>query len=129
MINPPMIPEMMPRVGGTPEAMAILEAHDWPGNVRELENVAEHAVVMCRGERITREHLPARFAGGGASSDPMAIRVPGMSMREIERAVILRTYELMNKSTHRTAEALGLSVRKIQYRLKEYRGEGFLPEE
>ena len=112
-----------------PEVMLALFAYDWPGNVRELENVAEHAVVMCRGERVTREHLPARFAGGGSSSDPMAIRVPGMSMREIERAVILRTYELMNKSTHRTAEALGLSVRKIQYRLKEYRGEGFIPED
>jgi two-component system NtrC family response regulator len=114
------------KVSTDPEVLLCLFAYDWPGNVRELENVAEHAVVMGRGARLTRENLPARISGQDPSKDPLAIRVPGMTMAEIERAAILRTFEAMEHSTRRTAEALGISVRKIQYRLKEYRAQGFL---
>ncbi len=114
------------QVSTDPEVLLCLFAYDWPGNVRELENVAEHAVVMGRGARLTRDNLPARISGQDPSKDPLAIRVPGMTMAEIERAAILRTFEAMEHSTRRTAEALGISVRKIQYRLKEYRAQGFL---
>ncbi|MDF1561797.1 MAG: sigma-54 dependent transcriptional regulator [Deltaproteobacteria bacterium] len=113
-------------VSTDPEVLLCLFAYDWPGNVRELENVAEHAVVMGRGEHLTRENLPPRIGGGDPAKDPLAIRVPGMTMAEVERAAILRTFEAMDHSTRRTADALGISVRKIQYRLKEYRAEGFL---
>jgi DNA-binding NtrC family response regulator len=113
-----------------PSVLLALFAHDWPGNVRELENVAEHAVVMCQGDRLLPEHLPAHFAGSAeGGGDPLEVRVPGMTLRQVERAVLLRTYALMDESSHRTADALGISVRKVQYRLKEYRAEGFLPEE
>lgn len=115
------------RLTTTPEVLLALFAYDWPGNVRELENVAEHGVVMCRGSEIGVEHLPTRMGGGNPKDDPTAIRVPGMTMEEIERAAILRTYELVNGSTRKTAEALGLSVRKVQYRLREYREGGLLP--
>ncbi|RMG12147.1 MAG: sigma-54-dependent Fis family transcriptional regulator [Deltaproteobacteria bacterium] len=121
--------EGKPDMSTDPEVMQVLFAYDWPGNVRELENAAEHAVVMNRGERITLEHLPARLIGAkgpAAGGDPLDIRVPGMTLREVERAVILRTYELTDRSTQKTAEALGISVRKIQYRLKEYREAGYL---
>jgi len=109
-----------------PEVLLCLFSYDWPGNVRELENVAEHAVVMCRGARFTREHLPARIGGGDPTKDPLAIRIPGMSLQEVERAAILRTFDAMEHSTRRAADALGISVRKVQYRLKEYRVEGFI---
>ena len=49
--------------------------------------------------------------------------VPGASLYDIEREAILRTLEMVNGSTSRAAEVLGISVRKIQYRLKEYAGE------
>ena len=42
----------------TPQAMAILEAHDWPGNVRELENVVERAVLLADGRAIGPEAIP-----------------------------------------------------------------------
>jgi len=113
-------------VSTDPEVLLCLFAYDWPGNVRELENVAEHAVVMGRGERITRENLPPRIGGGDPTKDPLAIRVPGMTMAGVERAAILRTFEAMDRSTRRTADALAISVRKIQYRLKAYRNDGFL---
>ncbi len=46
----------------SPEAMAILMAHDYPGNIRELENALEHAIVLCDGDRIEPAHLPRELA-------------------------------------------------------------------
>jgi DNA-binding NtrC family response regulator len=46
--------------------------------------------------------------------------VPGLSMEEIERVAILRTFEASGRSTRKTAELLGISRRKIQYKLKEW---------
>ena len=39
--------------------------YQWPGNVRELRTAIEHAVVLCRGEKITVRDLPAALRGGG----------------------------------------------------------------
>jgi DNA-binding NtrC family response regulator len=46
--------------------------------------------------------------------------IPGATLHEIEREAILRTLEMVDGSTSRAADVLGISVRKIQYRLKEY---------
>ncbi|HVA79596.1 MAG TPA: sigma-54 dependent transcriptional regulator, partial [Candidatus Binataceae bacterium] len=46
------------------DAMDLLMRHSWPGNVRELQNAVQHALVLCRGDRITRDDLPPRIAGG-----------------------------------------------------------------
>ena len=109
----------------SPEVLAQLLAYDWPANVRELETVAEHAVQASKGAQITREHLPPRVAGAtGAGGD---LRIPGATLAEIERVAILRTFAACGGSSHKTAAILNVSVRKIQYRLKEYRAQGLLP--
>lgn len=109
-----------------PEVLAQLLAYDWPANVRELETVAEHAVQQGRGSQISREHLPPRVAGAtGAGGD---LRIPGATLAEIERVAILRTFAACGGSSHKTAAILNVSVRKIQYRLKEYRAQGLLPQ-
>ena len=111
--------------GLAPGTLNALLAHDWPGNVRELENVVERAVVLAQGPELTADDLPpdaarappARARAGSASS-------PAATLYEIEREAILRTLEMVGGSTSRAAEMLGISVRKIQYRLKEYAGGG-----
>jgi DNA-binding NtrC family response regulator len=109
----------------TPEVLSALLAYDWPGNVRELESVAEHVVSVGRGEKVSRELLPPRVAGAtGAGGD---LRIPGATLAEIERVAILRTFAACGGSSHKTAAMLNVSVRKIQYRLKEYRAQGLLP--
>ncbi len=109
----------------TPEVLAQLLAYEWPGNVRELETVAEHAVSAHAGGEIVRASLPPRVAGAtGAGGD---LRIPGATLSEIERVAILRTFAACNGSSHKTAAVLNVSVRKIQYRLKEYRAQGLLP--
>jgi DNA-binding NtrC family response regulator len=100
------------------EALTRLASHAWPGNVRELENVIERAVVLADGESIEISHLPPELAvvskRGGAPS------VPGATMEELERYAILKTMESVGGSTSRAAEILGISVRKVQYKLHEY---------
>jgi DNA-binding NtrC family response regulator len=107
------------RIGGfSDEALRVLAAHGWPGNVRELENVLERAVVLCEEEQIEARHLPPHL-GSERARDAMP-PVPGSSIYELERWAILRTLEACGGSTSRAASVLGVSPRKIQYKLHEY---------
>jgi two-component system NtrC family response regulator len=105
----------------SPGALSALFAYDWPGNVRELENVTDAAVALCEGGEIGAEHLSPVLHGSAAPS-PASALIPGATLFEIEREAILRTLDQVGGSTARAAEVLGISVRKIQYRLKEYKG-------
>jgi DNA-binding NtrC family response regulator len=104
-------------------ALARLAAHGWPGNVRELENAVERAVVVCRGQELTAADLPPHLIASkdGREADGRPV-VPGASLAELEKHAILRTLEHTGGSTSRAAEILGISPRKIQYRLREYSG-------
>ncbi len=108
--------------GLAPGTLNALLSHDWPGNVRELENAIERAVVLCKSRQLTADDLPATLRGPRPAGRDSAGLIPGASLQEIEREAILRTLELLGGSTARAAEMLGISVRKIQYRLKEYAG-------
>jgi two-component system NtrC family response regulator/two-component system response regulator HydG len=106
--------------GLAPGTLNALLSHDWPGNVRELENAIERAVVLCKGTQLTADDLPATLRGPRPAGRDVAGLIPGASLYDIEREAILRTLEIVGGSTARAAEMLGISVRKIQYRLKEY---------
>jgi DNA-binding NtrC family response regulator len=108
-------------VGFSDGALERLVKYDWPGNVRELENAVERAVVVCRGDRIGAEDLAPSIipvTGTPAGMPPL----PGSTMSELERYAILKTLEHTGGSTSRAAEILGISPRKIQYKLREYQG-------
>src|SRR5690606_18472921 len=100
------------------EAFQAVLAYDWPGNVRELENAIERAVVLSPDGELLPAHLPAAVAEG--RRDGARLLIPGATLGEIEKEAILRTLEVVDGSTSRAAEILGISVRTIQYRLKEY---------
>ncbi len=95
------------------EARAALLAYDWPGNVRELQNAMERALIVASGESIRPEDLPV---SAGRFVPPS----PRPSLAEIEKQAILQTLERCGGDRRRTAEALGISLRTLQYRLKEY---------
>ena len=107
--------------GVTPGTLSALFAYDWPGNVRELSNVVERAVASCRGREITAEDLTPVLHGARLEESTASALIPGATLFEIEREAILRTLDQCGGSTARAAEVLGVSIRKIQYRLKEYR--------
>jgi len=100
-------------------ALESLVAYDWPGNVRELENAVERAVVMTNNDLVQQDALPTNVAPRmGADGSPP---IPGSTLEEIERFAILKTLEETGGSTSRAADILGISVRKIQYKLHAYR--------
>ena len=94
-----------------------LRAYDWPGNVRELENAIERAVVMCRGAELESSHLPGSVVPHVKAGVPA---IPGTTIDEIERYAILETLESTGGSTSQAAAILGMSVRKIQYKIRSY---------
>jgi Nif-specific regulatory protein len=121
--------------GFTPDALAVLTAYPWPGNVRELENAVERAVVLAREGMVDREHFslppvasapvsrpPESVAPAAPSSSqgPMP-SVPGSTLADLERYAILSSLDACGGSTHKAAAMLDVSVRMIQYRLREYR--------
>jgi DNA-binding NtrC family response regulator len=105
--------------GFSEDALLRLSGYTWPGNVRELENVIERAVVLASGPRITGAELPPHLL---PKRDGSGVMIPGSTLDEIERHAIIQTLEATGGSTSRAAEMLGISVRKIQYKLHEYQG-------
>jgi len=113
--------------GFSDEALERMVRYPWPGNVRELENAVERAVVVSRGDLIRPEDLTpaiAVFAGSPTAGAPDGMPpIPGSTLAELEKFAILRTLEHTGGSTSRAAEMLGISPRKIQYKLHEYKEE------
>jgi two-component system NtrC family response regulator/two-component system response regulator HydG len=99
-------------------ALDRLMRHSWPGNVRELEDMVGQAVEQADGPWLLAEDLPALPAAAGAQGFS-----PGLTIQQIEKEAILRTLDAAGGSTGRAASILNISVRKIQYKLKEYRKE------
>ncbi len=106
--------------GFTDEALRQLMSYPWPGNVRELENAIERAVVMCEGREVDVGDLPATGGRSSGGTSDLGMLVPGITMAELEKTAILQTLEAVGGSTLKAAEMLGVSRRKIQYRLREW---------
>ncbi len=96
------------------DAMARLLSHSWPGNVRELENAVQGATIFCADREITADRLV--LDGLSAESAPV-----GPTVVDMEKDLILSTLKRLNGNRTHTAKALGVSVRTIRNRLREYR--------
>jgi Nif-specific regulatory protein len=100
-----------------PKAMQRLLHHPWHGNVRELQNVIERAVVLCRGTEIEEEDLQLQHVR------EQDLLESGLTLEEFERQLVEKTLREMDGNRTRTAEKLGVSLRWLQYRLKEWNSE------
>jgi DNA-binding NtrC family response regulator len=110
---------------------AVLNAfrnYTWPGNVRELRNTLERAVIVCEGPVIETKHLPPGFGHAPVRpyvDDADSIRVGvGTTVGEAERLLILKTLESTNNNKTRAAEILGISLKTLHNKLKEYGSSG-----
>ena len=120
-----------------PVVMQALEHHQWPGNVRELRNVLERAVILAGEGTIELHHLPAFLQGTAATaatvessthaaqapstSDVGGIRFQiGTTVEEAEKGLILHTLEHTRNNKTRAAEILGISLKTLHNKLKEY---------
>lgn len=104
--------------------MASFQSYDWPGNVRELRNLLERAVIVCEGAMIEPKHLPPGFGHPSARStvsDGNAVRVGvGTTVEDAERMLILKTLESTHNNKTRAADILGISLKTLHNKLKEY---------
>ncbi len=110
--------------GFTTEAIKALESYHWPGNVRELENVVERAVVIAEDKPLL--DVDDIFIKGrrGRKREESGGITPGITVKEMEKALILKTLEEVKGNRTRAAELLGITTRTLRNKLAEYRAEG-----
>lgn len=109
--------------GIEPELLDEFSNYDWPGNVRELRNVLERAVVLCGTGMVGRQHLPPGFGTvrSIAATASEHVQMPvGTTVDEAERRLIVRTLEATGNNKTRAAEILGISLKTLHNKLKEY---------
>jgi DNA-binding NtrC family response regulator len=105
-----------------PDTVQALMQHDWPGNVRELKNLLESLVVTVPDGVIQPEHLPdgVRPATPLDGHAPKRARQAGTTLAEAERTLILATLAETGGNRTRAARMLGIGIRTLQRKLKEY---------
>ena len=95
--------------------------YSWPGNIRELRNCIESAVVMCNGDEIKMEDLPASIR---ESSEAKEISIPiGITMEEAEKIIIQENLAANNGNKTQTADVLGIGRKTLHRKLAEWEEE------
>ncbi|TWU51404.1 Transcriptional regulatory protein ZraR [Rubripirellula reticaptiva] len=98
----------------SPQASQAILTHSWTGNVRELRNAIQRACLLCQGDVILPEHLPANMA-----SDATAELADTGRLSQVERATILSTLEECDGNRTQAAKKLGISRRALIYKLHD----------
>ncbi len=104
-----------------PEAMEPLRRYGWPGNIRELENICQRAVATVTGAAIRREDVNQWLGSEGADTGPSAGLRPGRMLEDMERRLIERTLKQFDGHRVKTAKLLGMGVRTLGLKLKQWR--------
>jgi len=105
----------------TAEAMELLLRYHWPGNVRELRTAIEHAVVLCRTEKITPRDLPAALrAAAQAPAESPGLLDSDFTVEEAEKQLIIRALKDTNGNRTLAAKKLGMSRRTLHRKLHLY---------
>jgi len=113
------------KVAGVSEAVLnLFNNYSWPGNVRELRNTLERAVIVCDGPVVETKHLHPGFGQTTVRTsveDGDAVRLGvGTTVEEAEKLLILKTLEATNNNKTKAAEILGISLKTLHNKLKEY---------
>ncbi len=103
----------------SPGAMASLLAHTWPGNVRELRNLLQRLVATNPDSVIRPEHLPGSLVDLAAGPGHFSVEI-GASLQIVESQLIRETLQRVTSNRREAAAILGISVRSLQYKLKQY---------
>jgi len=110
------------KIAGLSDAAAeILQNHSWEGNVRELENTLERAVLICSSKTILPTDLLMELPEGGATPPETPAFRAGITVRDMEKELICRTLEDVNNNRTQAAELLGISIRTLRNKLREYK--------
>jgi two-component system, NtrC family, response regulator AtoC len=108
----------------TGDALQLLMNYPWPGNVRELRTAMEHAVVFCRGEKISARDLPASVRGGESGAIPLSQR-NDLTVKEAEKQLMVRALKDTGGNRTLAAKKIGMSRRTFHRKLHTHHLEGF----
>lgn len=107
------------------ESVQSLLSQEWRGNIRELENTMHRAVLLSHGSVIEKEALRLPLPAGVSAALKAAPNLVGRSMAEVERSLIIDTLNhCLGNRTH-AANILGISIRTLRNKLKQYNDEGW----
>jgi len=101
------------------QAMQLLRLYAWPGNIRQLRNVLERLMIMVRERVVEPTHLPDEIQASKEHIRTVLVTL-GTTLEEIEREVIRRTLAELTNHREKAAKILGISLRTLQYKIKEY---------
>jgi len=101
----------------SPELAVTLQEHDWPGNVRELSNFIRRGVALTHGATLGVDLFGSVAR---AQSPPSDRPKPGTTLEDIERQLLEATLEATNGNRTRTAEMMGVSLRTVRNKIREY---------
>ena len=108
----------------TADALQLLMHYHWPGNVRELRTAIEHAVVLCRGEKISARDLPPAVRGIRPGETQLSMR-NDLTVKEAEKQLIVRALKDTGGNRTLAAKKIGMSRRTFHRKLHAYHLEGF----
>jgi len=109
----------------TVDALGALVNHPWPGNVRELRTAIEHAVVLCRGTRISARDLPPSVRGTiGGAAPGTGLAAGDLTVKEAEKQLIIRALAETGGNRTAAAQKIGMSRRTLHRKLHTYQLEG-----
>jgi DNA-binding NtrC family response regulator len=104
----------------SPEVMRRLQAYRWPGNVRELRHTLESMMVLAEGEVLTENDLPEQIRAGAQPSGAPRDLPNNMTMDQLEKLAITKALEQCGNNRTHAANRLGISVRTLQRKLRQY---------
>jgi DNA-binding NtrC family response regulator len=108
----------------TADALQLLLNYPWPGNVRELRTAIEHAIVLCRGEKISARDLPPSVRGGRAG-ETQSPPQKALTVRDAEKQLIMRALKETDGNRTLAAKKIGMSRRTFHRKLHTYHLEEF----
>lgn len=101
-------------------ALELIRSYSWPGNVRELKNVVQRAYILCPQTLVLEETMPHHALRKPAAREGHLNFCIGMPLADAQRQAILATLKHYQGNKRLTAEALGVSLKTLYNRLKEY---------
>ena len=104
----------------SPEVMRRFQVYRWPGNVRELRNTLESMMVLADGELLAERDLPDRIAAGSLPTQPPQELPANMTMEALEKLAIIKALDQHKGNRTHAANRLGISVRTLQRKLRQY---------
>src|SRR4051794_18308335 len=104
----------------SPEVMRRFQQYRWPGNVRELRHMLESMMVLAEGEVLTENDLPDQIRAGAEHANGSKELLTNLTMDQLEKRAIINALDQCGNNRTHAANRLGISVRTLQRKLRQY---------